>query len=65
MLVACQLQIWIRGEGVTEEYQRLLDLLMQAELAARNSQWPTCGTACRRAMELSFQYAQKEKNANS
>ena len=39
---------------ISELYQRILDLLMDAELAARNQQWAICGTACRRAMELAF-----------
>jgi len=51
---------------MTDKYQAMLDLLMDAERAARNHQWPTCGTACRRAMELAFVYAEKEAfNANS
>ena len=37
-----------------EKYEALVELLMQAELAARNYEWQTCGTYARQAMELAY-----------
>ena len=37
-----------------EKYKQLLELLMQAELAARNHEWLTCGIYARQAMELAY-----------
>jgi hypothetical protein len=44
-----------------ELYEELLDLLTQSHLAARNKQWPTCGTYARRAMELAFSETELRK----
>ena len=34
---------------------------MQAELAARNHEWATCGTAARRAKEMSFEFVEEDE----
>ncbi len=49
---------------ITKLYEEILGLLIEAELAARNEQWPTCGTACRRAMELAFKQPLDKDDAN-
>ena len=48
-----------------EFYAEILDLLIQAELAARNHEWATCGTASRRAMEAAFKRHEELIDANS
>jgi len=44
-----------------ETYKHILNLLLEAELAARNGQWKTCGTYCRRAMAAAFAVGDDDK----
>lgn len=44
-----------------ETYMYILDLLLDAELAARNGQWKTCGTYCHRAMDAAFKVGDDDK----
>jgi hypothetical protein len=44
-----------------DTYKHILNLLLEAELAARNGQWKTCGTYCRRAMDAAFAVGDDDK----
>ncbi len=45
------------------EYETILLLLSKAEMAARNEEWKTCGSMCRRCMEKAFQIAKEKADA--
>jgi len=44
-----------------DKHRELLDLLCQAELAARNGQWATCGIWTKKTMELAFEFDEASK----
>ena len=48
------------GEGMSEKYDELLELLHKAEMEARNGAWATCGSWCRNAMKMAFKFDSKD-----
>lgn len=43
------------------KYREMLDLLAEAEMAAKNGQWGTCYTACKNAGDVALKW-HKETN---